>query len=143
MNRSDIKSYERRRGQYILLIDKAILQKRYKLAVQLANRCLVNYYQIFLRSVQPRYRFRSKNSYLIALRIVKYFKKYSRRKSWFSSQERLFNVLSVSYYLTHYLSSKSEKTPLLFDRASAEYARNNTIAIAQKLVHYLNELKSK
>ena len=39
--------------------------------------------------------------------------------------------------------SKSDKAPLLFDRASAEYARNNTIAIAQKLVHYLNELKSK
>ena len=143
MHKLDLTFYEKRRGQYILLIDKAILHGRYRLAILLANRCLVSYYSLFLKSVHPRSKYRSKNTYLIALRIVKYFKKYSRRESWFSNHERLFNVLSVSYYISHYQSLKSDSHKLSFDRATAEYARNNSVAIAQKLMHYLNELKRK
>ncbi len=143
MTMLDVSHYEHRRGQYLVLIDKAILQKRYRLAVQLANRCLINYYRIFLNSVQPRYKFRRQSAYVIALRLVRYFKKYSKRSSWFSRKDSLYNLLSVSFYLSHNLSSSGEHQHLMFDRVLAEYARNNSQAIAQNLVHYLSELKGK
>lgn len=141
MSRFDLTTYEKRGLQYVLLIDRAILHKRYKLAMQIANRYLVSYYQLFLSSVQPKYRFRSRNTYQVALRMVKYFKSYSRRKSWFSKQERLFSLLSVSFHLSHYLSPAMERSTILFDRASAEYARKNSVVIVKRLLNYLKEGK--
>lgn len=137
----DVSHYESRRGQYLVLIDRAILQKRYRLAVQLANRCLVNYYRLFLKSVQPRHSYKHRNAFEIALRVVRYFRKYSKRKSWFSRRDRLYSLLSVSFYLSQNLSRKGDQQLIPFDRVSAEYARNNSQAIAQSLVDYLSELK--
>ena len=134
----ELSSYERRKGQYLHLIDKAINQKRYTLAVLLANRCLVNYYSMFLRYVYPSKNYKNRNTYQIALRIVRYFRK-SRRRSWFSSQDRQFNMLSASFYISQYLTGKSDSARNQMDRADAEYARNHSIAIAQKLISYLDD----
>lgn len=136
----DISSHEQMRAKYLVLIDNAILQRRYSLAIQLANRCLTKYYQLFLKSVQPKNRWATlgrKNTYQMALRLIRYIRKYPHRKTWFHKQESQYNLVSASYYINLYNSMKQESDYPKLDRAVAVYARNHSLAIVHHIIKYL------
>lgn len=122
--------------KYTKLIDKAILDHRYGIAVQLAHRCLLEYYRLFLRFLIPNSRYLNKNAFQLSMDIVRYV----RNQKWtFFKSKQLFAMLTTSYRLTRWYGLKIADRELHTDLAMATFAREQVLAISKLLVGTIEE----
>lgn len=128
--------------KYSSLIDRAILEKRYALATQLAYRCLLEYNRLFVRYCIPSSTSVRKNAFQLSVEVVRYVRinrKYFRiRKSRY-----LMKMLSASYYLTNLSKLRYGARDIHVDLATAQYARDQSIAIAKFLMGSVREHSEK
>lgn len=123
--------------KYTKLIDKAILDHRYGIAIQLAHRCLLEYYRLFLRFLIPNSKYINKNAFQLSMDIVRYV----RKQKWtFFKSKQLFAMLTTSYHLTHWSRLKFADRELHTDHAMATFAREQVLAISKLLVGSIEEL---
>ena len=118
-------------NRYLKRIDGAILNRRYALALGLANRCLTEYYRDFLKYTMKYEVIHTNNINQMAIFIYRYILKYFKSNNIPYSATRLLcitvatNVLFVSSTTNSYI-----------DRAVATYARDNVNSIVRFLSRY-------
>ena len=119
--------------KYSRLIDRAILEKRYALSTQLAYRCLLEYNRLFMRYYLPTSSSLRKNAFQMSIEVVKHVR-FNRRFFKIRKSTYLMRLLSTSYYLTNLSKLRYGQRDLHVDLATAQYARDQSLAISRFLM---------
>ena len=131
-----LNSNEIRLIKYSRLIDEAIVAKRYGLATHLAYRCLLEYHRLFIRFTLPNYVLVKKNAFQLSIEAVKYL--HGKTGFWqFRRSGQLFQLVRTTYHLTTLSTLKYGDRDAHIDRATAEFARDQSIAISKLLIAYI------
>lgn len=120
--------------KYSRLIDRAISEKRYSLATQMAYRCVLEYHRLFLRYSMPHSKSMTQNAFQLSVVTVKYLRTKSKYLSRHSPRQ-LLKLLKTSYYLTNLTKTKWGK----IDKATAVFARDQSLAMARYLMTSVHE----
>lgn len=119
-------------NRYLKRIDGAINNRRYSLALGLANRCLKEYYRHFLKNT-VNYDTKSKDSMnQMAMQIYRYIVKYFKANNIPYSATRLLFITIATNALFLAMSSSS----YMVDKSVAMYARDNVNSIVRFLLRY-------
>ncbi len=124
--------------KYSRLIDRAISEKRYGLATQMAYRCVLEYHRLFLRYSAPHSKSMTENAFQLSVVTVKYLRTQGRFLSRHSSRQ-LLKLLSTSYYLTNLSKLKWGERDTHIDKATAVLARDQSLAMAKFLMSSVRE----
>lgn len=118
-------------NRYLKRIDGAIYNRRYTLALGLANRCLREYYSHFLKYTAKYDLKYSTSMNQMAIYIYRYITKYFKANNIPYSATRLLFITIATNALFLAMTSNT-----YVDRAVAMYARDNVNSIVRFLVRY-------
>lgn len=118
-------------NRYLKRIDGAINNRKYSLALGLANRCLKEYYSHFLTNTAKHDLGYSTSMTQMAIYIYRYINKYFVTNNIPYSATRLLFITMVTNALFLAMTSNA-----YVDRAVATYARDNVNAIVRFLLRY-------
>lgn len=120
-------------NRYLKRIDGAINNRRYSLALGLANRCLKEYYSHFLKHT-VKYDFNAQTTSMnqMAFQIYRYIIKYFKANNIPYSATRLLFITIATNALFIAMSS----TSYMVDKSVATYARDNVNSIVRFLLRY-------
>lgn len=120
--------------KYSRLIDRAISEKRYGLATQMAYRCVLEYHRLFLRYSMPQSKSMTQNAFQLSVVTVKYLRTHGKFFTRQSSRQ-LMKLLKTSYYLTNLSKLKWGN----IDKTTAVFARDQSLAMARFLMSSTKE----
>jgi hypothetical protein len=124
-------------NRYLRRIDGAILAGRYSLALQLTNRCLMEYYRQFMKQHMP-FEPLHYDLNIMSLSVVRYMGRYFRKYRIPYKEQSLLLMTTVTNVLATTVRSLNRKnSSLMIDKAIAVYARNNVQRIVRFLSKYL------
>ncbi len=118
-------------NRYLKRIDGAIYNRRYSLALGLANRCLREYYSHFLKHTAKYDLKYSTSMNQMAMYVYRYITKYFKANNIPYSATRLLFITITTNALFLAMSSNT-----YVDRAVAMYARDNVNSIVRFLLRY-------
>ena len=119
-------------NRYLKRIDGAINNRRYALAIGLANRCLREYYRHFIQHTMNYDLTSIENINQMAMSIYRYITKYfTTHNIPYSATRLLFiTIVTNAIFLAMYAN------PYMMDKALATYARDNVNYIVRFLLRY-------
>jgi hypothetical protein len=119
-------------NRYLKRIDGAINNRKYALAIGLANRCLWEYYRHFMQHTMNYDLTSMENINQMAMSIYRYITKYFTTQNIPYSATRLLfiTIVTNAIFLAMYAN------PYMIDKALATYARDNVNYIVRFLTRY-------